>query len=1033
MFPCFAMADDIKTFNFPDNGIPMYGGTLKDDLGPLHYVKFYSKTLGKTEKMGRIDENDNGTHMRNLRCGAFCGDKYYGYLVNIYSYVEQPKAFGTVDFTTGTFTKIKEYTDESELVSWPTMYEMTYDYAHKTLWALGRNQDGEAISDLYKIDLTNGDYEMVANLDFYAWAMACDYEGRMFMIKGIPDKKNEFYEACSIVEFDTEDNFKVVNEKRIKVEDKDFIPNFTHSMEFDHNSGELYWLGCDNSGYQKIYCLNTATGKAVRTGDLMYNTVAGLYIPFKGADCREAAGKVTEIKAEPAEDGSLKVDLEWTNPTKNWKGGELEALKSVSVSRGTEDNIIATLDANNGMGSKMTYEDAAAEKGYNIYYITTHRLEGENGLVDSVRVYVGADTPGRPQNIRLTAEGNNVRIDWEAPEIGAHGEKYDVNTTVYEITRMPDNKVIASNVKETTYTDDKIGSRANYSYIIKASNAEGEGLSETSSKILMGSAYEIPFADDFSKESCKDLWTILDEGYDGNSFEWGGGNYEEFCRFQAFLNNQHDMNDYLVTPPLATKAGKTYKVTYTVMLGSMEDVHKYELVTGNKAEASALFNVIDFHDNIKPASYNELIEHEATFKAEGDVSYVAVHCMSYPSFTGSYFAVKNFKIEEVYDNDLAVTAVSGPQELVAGEKTTMNVSISNVGLNEQKNFNVEIVSKDAEGNAVSMGSAKYTESLAAGATAEVAVEITAAEEGEIEIAGKVTCEGDMNEANNMSEWNSYKVNASGTADWNITCEGENTGVSTTEPMNFFNMYSTVETIYLKDEINAEKDGEITRLAFQYSDNSLSGETQECDVQIRLANTDKTEFSQSVSASDWTPLEESTLVCEKSIKIVPGTDNLLVFELSTPFKYDHTKNLSVQVWKDGSLEEMFPALFKVYSFGDDVFRSLRYNTNKVPYDFDESRKFFPVNNVPVLHLAMDFEDHSGIFEVNGGNGISFNNGVLAIQNGTLAKVNVFDAAGNTIYSENVNASSVRLNLCSGFYIIKAMDAEGKAHVIKTVVR
>lgn len=1029
--PCYVLADDIKSFNFPkDKGVLMYGATLKDEKGPLNYVSFFSNE-GKITKLGRIDEEDNGTHMRNLRCGAFCGDKYYGFLVNMYSFVEEPKAFGTVDFNTGVFTTIRGNYNKDERLSWPTLYEMTYDNTNDICYALGRNRDGLFVSDLYKINLTDGSYEMLTSLNFYAWAMACDYEGNIYMIKGIPDKKNEFYAASSIVRIDTKDNYAEKNEVRIKVKDKDFIPNYTHTMEFDHDSNHLHWLGMSNDGWQKAFVLDINTGIAEETADMMYNIVSGLYIPFNGADNRNAAGMVKNLVGEPAADGSLRASLTWTNPTTNWKGDALNTLKYVTVARNSKDDVIATLDTD-GIGSNMTFEDMEAHKGYNVYYVTAWRMEGERGQTDSVRVFVGADTPGRPQNVKTSGEGNDVRITWEAPATGAHGENFDLTSTVYEITRMPDNIIIASNIAGYSFLDDNIGSRKQYTYVVKAFNNEGEGLSEESSPIVAGNAYELPFHDNFDTDLCVNMWTSVDANYDGIKFEWAGGGAEDFFRYQIWLNNMHDTNDFMITPPLVTKPGTAYRVNYEIQVGNMDDLHKFVVVTGDAPTLEGMTNRIDSVDNLKCESYNQIYEYENKFTADKEETYIGINCMSQISNTHSYFAVRNFSIEEIFAKDLAVTDFNGIKDLTVNVASDINVNVKNMGSEAVGGYKVEIISKDADGNIMVIGNTEVNESLQPDMNTSVTVKAVAKTDGMFDIAARVILDGDMNESNNMSEWNSCKVNPAGTTDWNVLVEGEKTGISTTEPMNFYNLYSTVETIYLKDEIKAEKDGKITRIAYQYSDNSITEETEECDIKIYMSNTDRNDYSSSVAVTDWTPMEASKLVCEKKIKIIPGTDNMMVFDLDNPFIYDHTKNLSIQVWKEGALDEMFPALFRTYDFGSDVFRGLRYNNNYQEFEFSDTQDFFPVNNVPVLHMAVDFEDHSDIIEINGSKQVSYNNGMLTMENGIITNVKVTDITGKVIYSKKVNAANLRLNLGAGLYIIKASDNNGNTHIIKIAI-
>ena len=85
-------------------------------------------------------------------------------------------------------------------------------------------------SDVYEINTTDGSFSRVAELDYYAWAMAVDYDGNAYVIKGKPDSKNEYYEGSYLVKLDVDEDFASVDSTELKVDGQSVIPNFDHSM-----------------------------------------------------------------------------------------------------------------------------------------------------------------------------------------------------------------------------------------------------------------------------------------------------------------------------------------------------------------------------------------------------------------------------------------------------------------------------------------------------------------------------------------------------------------------------------------------------------------------------------------------------------------------------------------------------------------------------------------------------------------------------------------------------------------------------------
>ena len=352
-----------KTVNLnEDKGVLMYGATMLDATGPAHYVKFYSKNGYGLTQIAEVDPDDDGLHLVKLRCGALCDGTYYGYICRVFSFLDQPDRFVSIDFNTGKVNVIHQF---EYTVDWPVIYDIAYDHSRTTLWALARGTRDYASSDVYQINTSNGSFKEVAGLDYYAWAMAVDYEGNAYFIKGKPDAKNEYYEGSYLMKTDADEDFASVDSIELKVDGQAVIPNFDHSMDFDHNSNLLYWLSTANDGYQRLYKIDTRKKTMVKECDMVYNEVVGLAIPYEGADNRNASGKVTNLTATAPDDGTLKASLRWTNPTVNWRGDNLNEFKEVTISRGTRDNVVATVAGTAGQDCK--WEDTAPTKGIVTY------------------------------------------------------------------------------------------------------------------------------------------------------------------------------------------------------------------------------------------------------------------------------------------------------------------------------------------------------------------------------------------------------------------------------------------------------------------------------------------------------------------------------------------------------------------------------------------------------------------------------------------------------------------------------------------
>lgn len=211
-----------------------------------------------------------------------------------------------------------------------------------------------------------------------------------------------------------------------------------------------------------------------------------------------APAPVTGLTASAADRGELKATLSMTAPDKDNAGNTLTALGHIDIYRG--DVKIGTVD-NPAPGSCQTYTDNNAAQGDNVYKAIAVNSDGEESEAAETTVYVGVDTPSSPENVRLTLEGNNAVLTWDAPAVGANGGYIDPSRLTYSVYASIYDGVIKEGIKDTRWSVDVTSmTNADQSmmfYGVYAVNEAGGSTGVASNSIVTGKSYELPFYEDF--------------------------------------------------------------------------------------------------------------------------------------------------------------------------------------------------------------------------------------------------------------------------------------------------------------------------------------------------------------------------------------------------------------------------------------------------------------------------------------------------------------------------------------------------------
>lgn len=405
--------------------------------------------------------------------GAAVDGIYYGCEYVIGNAMMSPEASSFVKYNlfTGVKEEIGQWNSGDNLIDANfRSIDMTYDHYDNKMYCLGFLL---GTTSLYTVDLDNGRFTKVIDISGGGATLASDAMGNLYTITmdGL---------LCQI---------NKTNGNLTQLFDTGRPIMYMQSMEFDLTTGKLYWASNQvSSNMNFVYELmeldlsDPANIKMTNLGMIDDETgVHALYIPYAEGGL-DAPAAPYDITATSKVDGGLSVALTWTNPTTTFGGQSLdEEITGVVIFRdGQQLGYVTGANTTSFVDDKVTTN---GEYRYDIMAINSHGAGGKG----TIYAYVGEDSPAAVSNLILTpASGcGSATISWNAVTEGIHGGLFSKPEEVtYNVIRKPDNYVVASGIKGTTVTDDKIVRLLNYSYQVEAVNVVGKSSSTTTSTVL---------------------------------------------------------------------------------------------------------------------------------------------------------------------------------------------------------------------------------------------------------------------------------------------------------------------------------------------------------------------------------------------------------------------------------------------------------------------------------------------------------------------------------------------------------------------
>lgn len=453
---------------------------------------------------------------------------------------------------------------------------------------------------------------------------------------------------------------------------------YDQAMFYNHSTGKLYWMFQSSSAalYQEItsiYELNTTTCEA--------KFVA--YMPFKldapGAFFVEPRLKAPAIidgfdwKADA--DGSADGTVSITLPTKAYDLTPLSApLRLVAVAAGdTVVNVTAE------PGSTYTKRLTDLPHEWQEWNVTVENAVGAGPTVQR-RFFAGYDMPKAPTNIRLVQDGLHTKLTWDAPTEGANGMPINKDNLRYRVVRYPYEVTVAEAQDSLSFEEDHPAEMTRYVYAVCAVDGDMLGKSAFSNNLIVGTPLDVPYGGEFTSPfDVFNYYTVVDANHDNITWTYDTSSHRAYYAYTPY----NDADDWLISPPINYKKGKTYQLKF-VATSSMADYPEDMDVTfgaGRTPEEQSktlltLRNIPNDFDEMAPDFYSTLF----TVPEDG-VYYYGFHAIT-PKYHEilwlSDISVSEYDpsgVEETLaDGGVTVASADGAIDVTAAQPTRVTIT-----------------------------------------------------------------------------------------------------------------------------------------------------------------------------------------------------------------------------------------------------------------------------------------------------------------------------------------------------------------------
>lgn len=417
---------------------------------------------------------------------------------------------------------------------------------------------------------------------------------------------------------------------------------YTQSMTWDSKTNTLLWAAVTATG-SALYSLDPAVPHATLIKRLSEGEqFASIY--FTDQEAMEGAPKMpTSLKWNFSSPAAADGNITFTVPS----AGDLTVyLDGDKVKDGEKISAGATVTVPFSSLENRTHHVAAVVKN----------AKGWSPVAESFR-YVGLDVPKPVTDLKFEVEDGTATLTWTAPTEGVENGYLDPAKLAYNIYRLPEEELVASNHRSTTFSETLPQVTKRYAYRVIPTNGPGkEGQPTLSNSIIFGEAYELPYTDNFDTEGCLDVYQTIDGDGDGYSWNMGANNLVQAS--VTYGDNIAETNDWLLSPKMKLEAGNLYRVTAHVRntWAGSPDIMAMGYCDGTNESVNGITEVKRHSVNTPSKT---LLDHDAEFSVPRSGQYKVALGMLSPKGTGGGIFMSQLRVVKVG----ALTSPSGVTDL----------------------------------------------------------------------------------------------------------------------------------------------------------------------------------------------------------------------------------------------------------------------------------------------------------------------------------------------------------------------------------
>lgn len=492
-----------------------------------------------------------------------------------------------------------------------------------------------------------------------------------------------------------------------------------------------------------LYAVDLATHTSTLVSKMGYQTYYNcLWIAGSSASA-DVPAVVEDLTAQFNGEATV---VTFTAPKQTAGGNELSGELTYTIKVDGEEASTGSVEA----GETKTVEINAADGEHEIH-VSVANAEGES-KVAKTSVYSGYDQPTAVSDLKIAAEGEQLKLTWVAPT-GKHNGLLDMAKITYTVS-LGDEEV-AAGLTDTEYTCAIDWNYADRTY--KVTVVYGEEAAESSQvSIMAGLPYETPYELDLANIASLGAAGVTVFELDGaNSGKWELATVDGSAVLQSYSNPVWQRHDYAYLPPISLKAGVDYTVSFKVAAyrtAYAESTAKMQVLIANEPTTdSEAYTVLENAEIVSVKDEYVWNEYSIPVTVEADGNYnIGFADIASAMYTAYYFLnVKDITVTAApAAADLQIETVAVPTEKVdTDEKGTITVKVTNKGTEAVDAGAYEVVLCSGEETLESISG----QAIAAGESADYSFEIAWQNQSQVEYIVKVVFDGDEDETNNATE------------------------------------------------------------------------------------------------------------------------------------------------------------------------------------------------------------------------------------------------------------------------------------------